>query len=361
MPYNLGMNQLTLVLPLALPPPELAPDLLRAMQTPALAALVSRTSQHRDYAFDNGTRVLPHQTWLAHALGLGGVPGSDSAGTGFARAAMTGFGLPADQGHWMLVHPVHVQIARNHLMMGDQRSLSLADADARTLFDAAKPYFDDAGKPLFYGDAQTWFMRADDWADLTTASPDAACGQNLNAYMQEGASARASRKLQNEVQMLWHAHPVNAAREQRGQPPINSFWLWAGASPIAHPAAPAAQVYTADCPAWLAALTVPARRSATLAGVLADGQQDTLVVLGSLAGPGLASEWSEWLMHMQQMEQHWFVPLLAALKDGRLARLKLVLDHRDAYAEFDSSKNAQRKFWRKRTLNNLKTPLNRPA
>lgn len=358
MPYNLAMNQLTLVLPFALPPPELAADLLRAMQTPALAALISRTGAQHVAAFDNATRVLPHEAWLAHALGLAGAPGSDSAGTGFARASMAGFGLAPDEGHWFLVHPVHVQIARNHLMMGDQRSLPLDDTDARALFDAARPYFDDAGKPLHYGDAHTWFMRADDWTDLATASPDAACGQNLNAYMQEGASARASRKLQNEVQMLWHAHPVNAVREQRGQPPINSFWLWAGASRLAQTEA---RLHTLDCPPWLAALAGPVRRNASLATVMADGHPDPLVVLGGLAGAGLASEWSEWLMHVQQLELAWFAPLLAALKQGRLGKLKLVLSHREAYAAFDSSKGAQRKFWHTPTLNNLKPHLNRSA
>ena len=42
-----GMTEITLVLPFALPPPELAPDLVRALQAPSLAALLSRTSAHR--------------------------------------------------------------------------------------------------------------------------------------------------------------------------------------------------------------------------------------------------------------------------------------------------------------------------
>ncbi|HBI67872.1 MAG TPA: hypothetical protein DDZ22_02285, partial [Massilia sp.] len=42
--YNHGMSQITLVLPSALPVPEFAPDLVRALQAPALASLLSRTS-----------------------------------------------------------------------------------------------------------------------------------------------------------------------------------------------------------------------------------------------------------------------------------------------------------------------------
>jgi hypothetical protein len=30
----------------------------------------------------------------------------------------------------------------------------------------------------------------------------------------------------NELQMLLHDHPVNQAREERGEPVINSLWFW---------------------------------------------------------------------------------------------------------------------------------------
>lgn len=346
MPYNLGMKQLTLALPFALPPPELAADLRRALRTPALAALLSRTNHQCLLPFDNATRLLPHEAWLAHRLGLSRAP--DSAP--FATATMRGYGQAPAEGHWLLVHPVHVQIARNHLLMGDQRQLPLDEADGRALFEAAKPYFDEIGKPLSYGDAATWFVRADDWSALRAASPDAATGQNLNAWMPEGDAARATRKLQNEVQMLWHEHPVNQARQARGLAPVNSFWLWGGADAAAGAADPP-PLFTDACPPWLAALAEPRRRQAALPAVLQE--ERALVVLGQLTGAGLAADWSEWLLHMQRLEQEWFAPLLAALKSGALGQLDLVLSHRDAYAEFGSSKNAQRKFWRAPTLNKL--------
>src|SRR4030095_7804426 len=42
-----------------------------------------------------------------------------------------------------------------------------------------------------------------------------------------GAAPRAARirRLQSEVQLLLHAHPLNEAREVRGHVPVNSFWL----------------------------------------------------------------------------------------------------------------------------------------
>lgn len=352
MPYNLEMNQLTIVLPFGLPPPELVPDLVRALQAPALALLLSRTAKRQFTEFDNHTRVLPHEAWLAHALGLAPAAAGAGASAPLAVASMRGFGLTPPEGNWFLVHPVHVQIARNHLLMADPRLLQLDEADARALFDAAKPYFDEAGKPLLYGDAHTWFMRADDWAALRSASPDAATGQNLNAWMPEGAKALSSRKLQNEVQMLWYDHPVNQARQARGLAAVNSFWLWAGA-PASTPPRPSAPLFVGEAPAWLAALAEPARRDVTPAAVMTPGGTDALVVLGSLIESALGADWANWLGHMQRLEQQWFTPLLAALKDGRVGRVTLVLSHRDACAELSSSRNAQRKFWRNPTLTSL--------
>jgi hypothetical protein len=41
----------------------------------------------------------------------------------------------------------------------------------------------------------------------------------------EEGIAKRWRKLQNEIQMLWHIDPVNKEREQRGMPSINSLWI----------------------------------------------------------------------------------------------------------------------------------------
>jgi hypothetical protein len=357
MPYNRGMKQITLVLPFALPAPELAPDLMRALPAPALAALVSRSAAHQRVAFDGGTRHLPHELWLADAMGLAGPAPAPDAAPAFARAVMRGMGIDEPDGTWFIVNPVHVQIARNHLLMSDQRRVRLSGPDARALFDAARPYFDESGKPLLYGDAENWFVRADDWAGLRTASPDAAAGQNLNAWMPEGGGELACRKLQNEVQMLWFEHPVNLAREARGEPAINAFWLWGGAAATAISSpGPAGELIAAiDAPAWMQALAGArtATSTSTAASVMTDPRERALVLSGSLIEASLASDWAAWLARMQRLEHEWFAPLLAALKSGRIDRVTLVLNHRDAYAQLTATTLSQRKFWRRPTLNRL--------
>ncbi|WBR99883.1 hypothetical protein OU994_16280 [Pseudoduganella sp. SL102] len=339
------MASTTLVLPFGLPPAEMAPDLVRALQAPALATLLSRNSTHTAHAFDADTRLLPHEAWLAHALGLAGDPAAQPAAP-FAPAVMRGLGLAPDAGHWFLFHPVHLVIG-THLMMPDLRGLRIGAEESRALFDAALPLFEELGKTLVYGDARTWFLRADDWAGLATASPDAATGDNLHPWLPSGAAARDFRRLLNEVQMLWHAHPVNAARAQ----PVNSFWLWAGA-PAAQPGV-GTPLATAAAPAWLNALATPELRDATCVQWLATKGNDRLAVLGHLAGAGLAEDWPAWLESMKQLEDQWFAPLLGALRSGQTSGVRLILANRLGWTDTATTKLALNKFWRTENFKNL--------
>jgi hypothetical protein len=50
------------------------------------------------------------------------------------------------------------------------------------------------------------------------------------------------------------------------------------------------------------------------------------------------------------LEQDWFAPLLAALKAGSVARVTLMLSHRNGWTTAASTGMAQRKFWRKPSL-----------
>jgi len=336
------MAQSTLVLPFALPLPEFAPDLVRALDAPALAALLSRSSGSSRPQPVDASHLQPHEGWLLAALGL--------ASGGVAAGAMRGLGLAPDGGAWYLAHPGHIQVARSHLMMADPRQLQLGEDDSRALFEAARALCEDIGHTLVYGDADTWFLRADDWTGFKTASPDTVVGMDLTDFMPKHVEARPMRRLQNEVQMAWHAHPVNAAREARRLAVVNAFWLWGAGSATATPARPLA---TWRAPGWLAALGQARPEARDLLATLAT--PDGIAVAGNLAEAALAADWGVWLQEMHYLERALFAPLLAAVKEGRVPRLQLVLGSREALAESTTTALAQRKFWRKPTLDALRS------
>ncbi|WP_426115946.1 hypothetical protein [Massilia sp. PWRC2] len=350
------MTELTVLLPFALPPAELAADLVRAARAPHLAALLARSASCRRSNIDGGGRSLPHERVLVQLAGLNdaGLPGLPGLSRlPFAAAVMRGFGLDpavADaDAHWWIVQPAHIEIARTHLLMSDARRLGLAESHARALFDSARPYFEELGHTLVYGDAGTWFMRADAWAGLDTASPDATGGMNLTDAMPVGAAALAYRKLQNEVQMLWHSHPANGEREARGLPVINGFWPWAGASAGSAGSVASRALASANAPPWMAALGSVVHGS--VADWLQAPERPTTLVEASLIGPALGTDWADWLQQLARIDREVLAPTLAAVKGG--LKLQLVLSHRSALLEVGVSALSQRRFWRRHSLDRL--------
>ena len=316
----------TLLIPFALPPAEHAKDLLKTLRLPALSMLLARASDHELRHGDPFAPALPHERWLAGS-GTGNSPA-------VAQALMQAFGLPASEGHWFLLQPVHLHIARDHLVLTDPHALQVHEAESRALFDAMSPLVKEGGHQLAYGDARHWFLRADQWSGLRTCTPAAASGHNIDIWLPRGPGERDWRRLHNEVQMLWHQHPVNDTRESGGLPRINALWLWAGSD--AGSALPAA-------PAYLNYLRGHAGAA-------------TLGIDTRLVSPSLAGDWSAWLAGMQALEAERFAPLLGALKSGQLKTSTLLLSDAGRLAEWRMTRNGMRKFWRSPSLAALAVP-----
>jgi hypothetical protein len=316
----------TLLIPFALPPAEHAKDLLMSLRLPALATLLARASEQRVIHDDPFAPALPHEHWLAarHADNSPAV----------AHALMQAFGRNADaSGHWFLLQPVHLHIARDHLVLTDPQVLQASATEAQALFDAIAPLVHEAGHELAFGDARHWFLRADGWAGLRTCTPGVASGHNIDIWSPRGPGERDWRRLHNEVQMLWHQHPVNEARDSMGLPRINALWLWGGSD------------------ASSAQLSSPAYVNYLL-GLAADGP---LAIDDRLASASLAGDWSAWLAAMQALDTDRFAPLLAALRSGAQQEATLLLSDAGRLAEWRVTRNGMRKFWRSPSLANLAT------
>ncbi|BEV16127.1 regulator [Herbaspirillum sp. DW155] len=341
------MNQLDILIPFALPPAELARDLLRQCQAPALAMLLGRGKAAPRQSHDPFSRALPHEHWLAQRFGLPAAPQDSSPAA--ASALMQRLGHAPAAGHWFVLHPAHIHVARDHLVLTDIGQLQLEEDESRRLFAAALPLFTEIGHELVYGDARTWFIRADAWAGLRTSTPSAASGRNVDIWMPEGPGELAWRKLQNEVQMQWFAESLNEQREMRGQKAINSIWIWGGAN-----AATLAQDrYAArfGLRGWLRAFGEETKEGGAAQIVQTGGHR--LLVLDALAEAALAEEWGLWLQHLEHLDRDWLAPLLVSLRAGALESLNLILTGADRSQEVAITRGALRRFWRKPSLSGL--------
>lgn len=128
------------------------------------------------------------------------------------------------------LQPVHFHATRDHLILMAQSQIDLTANESAKLLQVALPFIEEdfGGKVLFQGQ-RDWFIPAGPFASLATHSIDQAHGRNIDWWMPRDTSevgiAKLWRKLQNEIQMLWHIDTVNEEREQRRLPSINSLWI----------------------------------------------------------------------------------------------------------------------------------------
>ena len=214
-----------LVIPFASALAEEVRRVLPTLALPNLARLLARLEAGARDEADAWTLTPPHERALAAAWGWHGRDGV----LPFAARAAAVDGLGVGAHAWGLVTPAHWLVGRDHVTMLDPAALALDADESRTAFEALRGLFEDDGYAWHWGAPLRWYVTHADLADLPCASPDRVIGRNVDFWIDAGsrADARAARlrRLQSEVQLLLHAHPLNEAREARGQAVVNSFWL----------------------------------------------------------------------------------------------------------------------------------------
>jgi len=194
---------------------------LPSLVTPGLDRLLARWAPTRRDLGDEDTLSLPHERALAAACGLAAPDGCLPWAAREAAAA----GISVDQQAWGRLTPAHWRIGSDGVHLADPDALALSAADSRALFEAVQPLFVSDGFTLVWGSALAWYAAHASLQGLATASIERAIGRNLERWLPRQPEARPLRRLQNEVQMVLHSHPLNEAREATGALPVNSFWL----------------------------------------------------------------------------------------------------------------------------------------
>lgn len=355
------MSHLDILLPFSLPPAPLSGDLLKELNhLPAFATLTSRTTfiraQPRREEFEGFHRALPHEIWLSRRFGLEKAL-QQSGSPPIAPALMQTFGLKVETGLWFVLQPVHIHIARDHLVLTDPRQLMLSEQQARVLFNIAKPLFEEVNLDLIYGNPDIWFVRADAWAGLQTSTPDAASGHNIDIWMPKGPMERNWRKIQNEVQMHWFNHSINEEREANRLKPVNSLWIWGGAFTGTEQTdvRPPVGFNFSGWPQAFQQYMPQHKNAANPDELFTPESENGLLLLDTLLEPALSEDWGSWLNRMQQLETDWIVPLMKALKQGKLDSLSLILTHDSRLLQLTTTRSSLKKFWIKPTLAALRT------
>jgi hypothetical protein len=119
----------------------------------------------------------------------------------------------------------------------------------------------------------------------------------LSDWWPQEDSLREWRRLLNEIQMVWHEHPVNIARAERGEVPINSLWLFGGAKGWS-PDHSAVQTDTDpknQTRAQKVALASNQPQAAALSSAL---------IYDGLHTPYLQGDWAAWITALPALSEH---------------------------------------------------------
>lgn len=251
--------------------------------------------------------------------------------------------------HYLLrADPVHLRADQSRLRLFESHSFFITRDEADALVAAINDFSAGRGWRLSAPHPQRWYLELPAAPDMQTTPLAEAAGQDIDALLPRGQDAPHWAGMLSELQMLLHEHPVNRTREQRGEPVINSLWLWGGGVLPATISPTVDAVFAGD---------VLARGLARHAGtachpvpefmgdLLSAGTgRRRLLVLDELAWPAHYGDVDGWLVQLAQLESVWFMPLLVALNSGRIG--SLVIDACNGHC-FSTDGKRQRGFWKR--------------
>jgi hypothetical protein len=161
-------------------------------------------------------KALPHERYLI--------------GESFPLAAALNPHVNNPQHALLCIEPIHLHATRDHLVLLPLHEISIPAGDVETLMKEASAVFHEAGLgPLLQIDLNRWICDAQMFSSLYTHSLAQASGRNIDWWLPKDTTelglAKRWRKIQNEIQMRWHIHPINESREAQGLPRMNSVWI----------------------------------------------------------------------------------------------------------------------------------------
>ncbi|HSU76174.1 MAG TPA: hypothetical protein VLI89_03840 [Burkholderiales bacterium] len=282
------------------------------------------------------------EEWLHDAFELEDEPLAAGALTLLAAG-----GEPAGYS-WSRADPVHLRLMRDRLLVVPAAALRITSGEAEALCDALNRHFGER-LALQVTDAARWVARTPPELALASVPPLALAGRDVALAM---PASSAAHQLLNEAQMVLHAHPVNEAREARGEPAINSVWLW-GAGRLASSGAPGWHSVSAEEPLALGLARAAGIRHRALAASGAawlermpeEGRH--LVVLDALRAPLALGETADYHEALARLERDWFAPLLAALRDRRAGMVTIHVPDAGECVAYETIRGDLRRFWRR--------------
>lgn len=325
--------RLHLVVPGLLWPSEQARGFADALALPALTHLLGRGKCERD------APATPEQAWR-RLFGADDAAAADGA----LRRLGEEDGLRVTDA-MMCADPSYLHFTREHLLLIDAAELAIQPDEAEALVACLNSELAEIGE--FEAFAPTrWYLYPRRAPTSRFAALGDVTSRPVAHFLPEGDDAARWQHTMNEIQVLFHNHPVNAARELAGQRPINNVWFW-GVGTLPPGLAPPAPNLVMASPLAIGLSRVAGVEPVNASRFDALPTGDTLVSLDNLLQSSRYLDLEPWQAALGKLEADWFAPALAALQRRSLSKLTLTVPDERGSLTVEITPHRLFQFWRK--------------
>ncbi len=161
-------------------------------------------------------------------------------------AALRMWGQTGDRpGTWIAAaDPVYMEPQLDRLFLHVPGPGDVSKPELRSLFDALQATLGRDGSLGFARLGSCGYIRSQQSMVTSSVPTELLDRQNPGDSLPSAELAADTLNLISEIEMTLHAQPVNAERQARGQPPVNSLWIWGGGYAPEQSTAPVPPLYS---------------------------------------------------------------------------------------------------------------------
>jgi hypothetical protein len=229
---------------------------------------------------------------------------------------------------WLRADPVHLAVSRDNVQLFDSHVVKPTAEEMSAIAATINQHFAQDGLSFIFPDPARGYVAIPRNTVPETTPLWQMMGSNVFDHMPSGVNGSLWRTRMNEIQMLLHDHPVNVAREARGERAINGLWCW-GSDQL--PTKKTDQKFT-HAIGRLALLRGIAACCDLPITPLPEKFQDvtlqdghTLIVLHSATRELRAMSPETWRREAIDIDRHWLAPALAAFDANKITSLNIIV------------------------------------
>lgn len=225
--------------------------------------------------------------------------------------------------------PVHLAVSRDNVQLLDPDIVNPTANEMQAIAESLNAHYVSQGLTFAFPSPTRGYVALREH-DLPIGTPIWRMpGANVFDHLVLGKTLTNWRAVLNEIQMMLHAHPINEARQARGEVAINGLWFW-GAGSLPNPESACPGLIVSDEPIavgatkWLGSDS--ASTDTSLDALLSEHDADEMLIVLDCATHAVRAVAPEaWQAARNEIGQRWLQPALDAQRAGRVSDIDVTL------------------------------------